>query len=146
MDSISPLKGILIVYVQPIFELGLIGVAEPNVPNRERILIRPTQSVPLTDFAVLVAFRNENGTLTPLWDHLFWFGTIQVAPPSWISLYTGRGTQSQVVEPVSGETIHNFYWNRDRTIFATTRVVPVVVRIGGLLSGVLLQEPAKPMR
>lgn len=142
MDSFSRREGTLTVYVQPIFELSLVGVAEPNVPNRERVLIRPTQLVALTDFAVLVAYQNEDATLTPLWDHFFWFGTTQVAPPSWISLYTGKGEPSQVALQGSGEMVYNYYWNRDRTIFTMTRIVPLVIRIGGLLSGRLLQDPA----
>jgi hypothetical protein len=128
-------------YASPVFELTIVGVAEPNVPNRERIVFRPTQTMVLTDFAVLVGVRANDGTLIPLWDHFYWFGSYTVSAPSWICLYTGKGQASHVTHPETGELIHNFYWNRDKTIFYAPTVHPLLIRIGGLLVGSLLQEP-----
>jgi hypothetical protein len=128
-------------FIPPIFELSLVGVAEPNHPNRERIVIRPTQIVELTNFAVIVGWRNDAGALIPLWDQFYWFGSITVAPPSWICLYSGKGTYSQDTAQNSGETVYNFYWNRDMTIFPSERVVPMLIRIGGLVEGQLIGPP-----
>lgn len=129
-------------YVAPVFELSLVGVAQANVPNQERILIRPTQEVDLTEFAVLLGYRADGGSLIPLWDYFYWFGNISVSPPSWICLYTGTGTYSQGPFPETGELIHSFYWGRSKTIFPTHRFVPLLIRIGGLVAGNLLQPPA----
>jgi hypothetical protein len=131
------------VFVAPIFELTLIGVAEPNVPNRERVIIRPTQLVDLTEFGVLIGYRNDAGALIPLWDQFYWFGNVTVSPPSWICLYTGSGIQGTV--PGSGEIVHNFYWNRGKTVFVSERFVPMVFRIGGLIAGPLLQPPMRSL-
>ena len=130
-------------FVAPIFELTVVGVAEPNIPNRERIVVRPTQLVDLTQFGVLVGYRNDAGGIIPLWDQFYWFGNLTVSPPSWICLYSGPGTANEAVMPGSGERIHNFYWSRNKTIFLSERYVPMIFRIGGLIEGPLLQPPMR---
>lgn len=120
--------------------MTIVGVAEANVPNRERIIFRPTQIVQLTEFAVLIGLKNYDGSLIPQWDSMYWFGAATVTPPSWICLYTGTGTPSVTKE--GEEYVHNYYWNRTKTVFHSNNLNPLLIRIGGVIAGNLLQPPA----
>ncbi len=129
-------------YISPTFELSMIGVFDPNVPNRERIILRPTQTVELTEFAMMLGWRRQDGVLIPVPDSLFWFGNLVATPPSWLVVYTGSGSYNVGTDPQRGEEVHSFFWGRKQTIFATKDIVPIVFRIGSLGVGSLVGEPA----
>lgn len=119
----------------PVFELSLVGVADAAVPNRERIVLRPTETVNLAQFSILLGLQNNQGVVTPLNDAFFWFGELLVAPPSWLVVYTGAGEFLESRMPVTGEKAYSFHWGRLFTAFGLPNVVPVVCRIGSILVG-----------
>lgn len=132
------------IYFPPLYELSLVGVVDANVANRERILVRPTQTVNLAEFGVLIGSRLPDGTVLPLWDNFFWFGGLTVAPPSWIALYTGPGAYNEFELPETRERVYSLYWNRSTTAFSRPELVPLLFRIGGLTIGG--QYPPEPKR
>jgi hypothetical protein len=122
-------------FIAPVIELGLIGVADPNVPRLERVVMRPAQVVNLSEFGVFLGFRLPDRTIIPMRDNFFWFGTLQITPPSWILLYTGPGEYHASTKTDTSETIHNFYWNRPSTLFTSPQIVAVLFKIGSMTLG-----------
>lgn len=118
-----------------ITELALIGVADPGIANSERIVLRPTQTMNLTSFAVaLGVFDTETGGAKPIYDNVYWFRDIVVSPPSWILLYTGKGEPQELTLP-SGERVITLFWQRDRTMFGHPALVPILFQLGGAVVG-----------
>lgn len=118
-----------------VYELSMIGVVDAAVPNRERIVLRPTQTINLAQFGIILGQKGDNELVTPLLDHFFWFGEFVVQPPCWLVVYTGPGVFSQTRDPVSNETAYSLHWGKTTTVFDLPSIVPVVVRIGAILSG-----------
>jgi len=123
------------IYLPPILELSMFGVLEAGVPNRERVCLRPTDSVNLAQFGLLAAIQNPAGPVTPLPNLFFWFGDLMVSAPAWLVVFTGKGKPQTTVE--HGTTVHIFYWGLDNTIFAFPNIVivPVAFRMTNILTG-----------
>ena len=119
----------------PLFELSYIGVVEPGVANKERIVLRPSEIIKLAQCGILLGIQNETGIITPIYDNFFWFGEFIVGPPSWIIVYTGPGQYQQTVIPNTQQTAYTFHWGRNNTLFGYANIVPIVFRMGGILTG-----------
>src|ERR1700730_10382869 len=111
---------------EPIFELTIIAVADAGVPNQERVVLRPTESVDLGQFGVTVGIRNSGNPnlILPLADHFFWFPNLVVETPSWLFLYTGKGSYEKTTRTGTSETAHVFHWEREITLFNYFELVP----------------------
>jgi hypothetical protein len=115
-------------------QLTIVGIFDRGVANRERLVLRPTEPVNLAHFFVTLSLRNETTrAVHPVADQAFWFPEFVLAPPSWIFLYTGRGTPSQSVIPATQHTAYAFHWGKDKTVFQDTRIVPAVFSFGSIL-------------
>lgn len=119
----------------PILELSMLGVYEAAVPNRERIILRPTDTVNLAQYCILVGYRTPEGQTIPVWDNMFWFGDLNVSPPGWIILLTGEGETKVDQRTANGQPAHIFYWGRKQTIFNRPDFIPVLIQIGSVLIG-----------
>jgi hypothetical protein len=119
-------------FLPPISELSLLGVADRGVPNQERVILRPTEPVDLGRFAVLVGFTQDNGLVLPLWDNMFWFGELTVPTPSWIFLFTGPGQFQFSTIPGSQQPAYSFHWGRRITVFNDPKLVPLIVSIAAV--------------
>ena len=118
-----------------IHELTVVGVADAGVPNRERIVLRPTQAVDLAEFGLFIGIKTTLDMVTPAPDLFFWFGELTVHPPAWIVIYTGSGQYQQSIVPGTTDTAHTYHWGRPHTLFHTPEVVPVLFRLGGIEIG-----------
>jgi hypothetical protein len=130
-----------------ISELALLGVADAGVPNRERIIIRPTESINMAEFFLALGFRQPSGMIVPIPDLVFWFPKIQLVPPGWFIVYTGPGKPEVSNVPNTGETAYTYHWGRPQTVFIHPDLVPVLFSLGGILIGppILTQHrPALP--
>lgn len=123
-----------------VFELAMVGVVDRGVPNRERIVLRPTENVNLHAFFLTLAVRAMNGMVQPLQDNVFWFPELVVTPPSWVVVYTGPGTQQKTVMPDSHQLAHTLHWGKMHTVFDHPDIVPVVFALGAIL----LPAPSHP--
>lgn len=119
----------------PIFELSLVGLYDAGIPNRERIVIRPTEKVNLAQFGIILAFRNPNGMTTPIRDNFFWFGELEISPPSWIVVATSEGKYDLLKDPVGGQDIHMFHWGRKTTIFNRPEFAPILIQLSSIVIG-----------
>src|SRR5947207_14823326 len=130
----------------PIFEASIVTVADPGVPNKERIVIRPTQTVNLGQFGMTAAVQaptNPN-LVIPLMNSFFWFPSYIIEPPSWVFLYTGAGKSEVTTLAGTSETAYVFHWDSKTTIFGFRDVVPVMFRLSGMLIGVNPSTEAFP--
>lgn len=133
------------IYLPPVFELTLVGVMDANVPNQERIIIRPTERVNLGHFGIFLARLDPSqGGHRPLADRFFWFGDVEVEPPAWVIVYTGHGKHQRTKIRGRDEQALVYHWGRDFTVFANENVKPVLFRIGAIAIGQqLAQEGVK---
>ena len=125
----------------PIPELHVVGVADAGVPNSERVVLRPTQPLSLLGYGVAVGIsaRTSTPSAHPLHDSCFWFPAIEVAPPSWILIFTGKGEFKE--SEWEGQAVHTFHWGRQYTVFTHELIVPVLFRLDGATVGGLLSTP-----
>jgi hypothetical protein len=123
------------VILPTIHELSILGVADAGVPNAERIVIRPAESINLAAVGLYLGVVQTNGFVQPVHDHFFWFGELVVAPPSWLFVFTGRGSYRQSQVPDTGHVAYTFHWNKPYTLFGTPGVVPVLFRYDGIAIG-----------
>jgi hypothetical protein len=121
----------------PIYEFGNVMVFEPGVPNKERIVLRPTEVVDLSRYGVWAAWQSENGSITPLRNLSFWFGAnTTVTPPCWIVVFTGKGEFRQAQHPGTKEPVYCFHWGNEETLFNFRQQVPVLYRFDSFSTGV----------
>jgi hypothetical protein len=118
-------------YLPPVFELSLVGIADRGVPNHERIVLRPTEAV----FGVALGVQSAADLATPVIDQFFWFGELVVSPPSWVVIYTGPGEFQESRDPQTGQLVYAFHWGKPSTVFTMPKVVPIVFRMSGVLLG-----------
>ncbi len=115
-------------------EIRFKEVADAGVPNRERIILRPTREVNLGEYVLTLAV-DRDGLLQPIPDQLLWFGDETVAPPAWVFIYTGPGTRRLTTVEGSTDAAVVLHWNRNKTVFIPNGPIkPVLFRLGGMLS------------
>jgi len=115
-----------------VHELSIIGVADRGVPNRERIIIRPTEAVELGRFGLFLGINRPDGTVLPLRDQFFWFGDQIVAPPAWLFVFTGPGVYQESRVPETGHLAHSYHWGRHTTVLGDESIVPCLFRFDGI--------------
>ncbi|MBK7834371.1 MAG: hypothetical protein IPK33_03335 [Gemmatimonadetes bacterium] len=118
----------------PVHELTIVGVHDAGVPNRERIVLRPTEPLNLAAFALLLSLRNPDGTIVPIPDQFFWLGERWLAPPAWIVVFTGPGAYREGAHETSGAPVIELHWGRSAVVLDTPNVVVSLVRLAGLNS------------
>ena len=111
-------------------------VFEAGVPNRERIVFRPTASVELSGYGVWICLQLADGTVRPITNYSFWFGKVKVDPPSWVVIFTGKGEYRVVEHSETKEPIYCFHWGSEQTLFNHRVVVPVIYRFDSFSIGV----------
>jgi hypothetical protein len=102
-------KGHNLMFLPPISELSLRGVADRGIPNRERILIYSFSVTDLQNFILGIGYTADDRVVTPFRQYVYYFDDIVVPAQSWIVVYTGPG-QTQVSRlPVPGNDIAFIY-------------------------------------
>lgn len=123
------------VNIPSLAELILVGVADANTPNLERIALRPTRAVNLTPYFVMLGVPAGGGLVYPIRDQVLWLGNAEVAPPDWILVMTGPGEDgTSTLE--SGERVLTKHWGRQHTLFNGS-VVPFLVGAASVEIGAL---------
>jgi hypothetical protein len=122
-------------------ELLLLGPFDRNVPNSERIVLRPQMRLQLGYYGVGVGVHVP-GTkaAVPISDVIYWFGEVEVGPPDWVFLYTTPGENNVTTVGPASERAFVFFWSRLRTMFANSSLVPMLFRVGAVSVG----EPPTP--
>jgi len=116
-------------------ELEVVGVADPGVPNKERILLRTKweiENIQAFMVGLGVLSSEEDAQVTPLRNYVFYFTHCRPEVNSWIILYTGNGEPQTTEIPTTGQRAYTFFWGFDRVLFKNPKVVPMVLRIAGI--------------
>ena len=107
---------------------------DAGIPGDERIVLRPTELINLAQFGIILG--NEHGQgVTPVADHFFWFGEVEVAPPSWVVVHTGPGVYRVTEDVRTHFPVHLYYWGKPFTCFQIAGLRPVLVRISAVEIG-----------
>lgn len=129
-----------------IWELSVLGVFDPGIPNRERLIIRPTEAVNLGDYAVGTGIIHDQdpNLVYPIRDSILWLPGFQIEPPAWIFVYTGEGNFKETTVGERKDRALVVHWSRERTIFNHREIVPVLYKLSGMLIGPCPQKPPLP--
>lgn len=125
-------------------EISILGVFERGVPNKERILLRPTEAINLGNYGLFIGKMLPNNMVFPYNDNFFWFNGLLVQPPSWIFIYTGPGEFEQSIIPSNGQQAYTYHWGRKLTVFDDPNLVPFLIRYGGITIGQPMPTPIMP--
>jgi hypothetical protein len=116
-------------------ELVLEGVYDRGVPNRERIVLRPTQRIRLAEYIVTLALKLPGGLVRPITDNMFWFTEeISIEPPYWVFLYTGPGETRFTTLLNTKEPALVVHWGRQATVLSSESIDPVIFHLEGMLA------------
>ncbi len=118
----------------PVHELSIVGIFDPGVPNRERVVLRPTEEINLASFALLLSLQTSEGGVTPLPDQFFWFGERWLTPPAWLVVFTGPGSYQEGAHETTGEPVLELHWGRASTCLDLPGLAVSLVRMSGISS------------
>lgn len=115
-----------------ITELTMWGVYDAGKPNMERVVLYVEQETEMGNFALLTGLRSNNGGGIPLQDNFFWFGNAVLKRGDWVFVYTAPGTPQKSPLPGSENFIHTLHMGKKNTVFNSTVLTPMLVRMDGL--------------
>jgi hypothetical protein len=116
-------------------EIQLIGVADPNIPNKERIVMKAQDNIDLGEYGLIVGFKNDQSVVLPLKDYFFWFGNVEVEAFSWIFVYTGYGQFQRTRLSGTQELAYTMHWGKQITVFTNVDLVPIIIKMSNILIG-----------
>lgn len=121
----------------PVYEFGEVTVHNPGIAGQERIIFRPTERLNLAEWGMLLGWQDDDsiGLAMPIRDDFFWFGELEIHPPSWVVLFTGEGEFKTAQDPVKQTPVYCFYWGRKSPIFKFRELVPVLFKMGAVSIG-----------
>ena len=118
-----------------IAELELVGTFDRGNPNMERIAIRVNQTTNMGQCALFLGVRTEAGMAIPIRDNMFWFGDGIVHPGDWLFIYTSAGAPRATDIPNSDHKLFTIFWGRKQVILDSDEIVPILVRLDGVIVG-----------
>ena len=117
--------------------LRIVTVADPGVPNQERLHLSVLVDAQLEYYVVLrsftvpgQAFALVSAGTAPA----FWFPSRPVKAGDNVVLYTGSGMMTSNVRP-DGGTDHFFYWGMPQTLFHDPNACVVLTELNWWQSG-----------
>jgi len=122
--------------LQDLVPLVVIDVRDPGDIGKERLLMKATSDVDLSEFIIVPANRSGPSGIMNYNRLLFWFPKRYVYGGEYIRLYTRAGGYN-VVEGRFGKemaTFHNFYWGLPRSIWTGFADTTAVIRISTWIS------------
>jgi hypothetical protein len=124
-----------VIMLPPIEDLTLVGVFDRGIANKERIVLRATKATEMAQYGIIVAWNplGANTVSQPYNDFFFWFGDGVVQGGETIFVYTGKGEPRKTTVEGTSNVAYVVHWNRPTTLFADSRVVPLVITIGQLI-------------
>jgi hypothetical protein len=99
-------------------KLNIVRIQDPGVAFQERVHLSVTLATNLSNYVLLNTLLQNDGKLTNIPRHSYWFGPKFVKPGDNVILYTGPGTYNCKVRQ-DGGTDHFFYWGIAQTIFGS---------------------------
>ncbi len=122
-------------YIPTLQDVELIGVADPGVPNKERIILRPWVDTNLQSYVVGLGKDIDGEGFVPIGNRIFFFTQTIPESGSWVIVYTGEGVSTQSELPTTGEKTYTFFWGFKNVIFLNPQIIPILYSIGSMISG-----------
>lgn len=119
--------------IRELTEIGLLGVWDRGVPNKERVVMQCHAGLNLQEYCLICGPTGATGSVLPSTDHFYKFPNIHVSPNSWIVLYTGGGQQFVAHKEDTGEPVHALYWGQELTVFSDPAWRAAILRIDGIV-------------
>lgn len=112
--------------------IEIFGVYDRGVPNEERIVLRVDGAVALSQYFLFLGYTDgQNGKIIwPYPDNFLWLTDINLNVPSWIFVYTGKGTPCISTERTTNQPLQTLYWNKDSVILDNPNVNPALSTFG----------------
>ena len=116
--------------------LVIVGVRDAGEIGKERLLIRATSDLDLSEFLIVPAKKSGSMEIVDYNRLLFWFPKRYVHNGEYIRLYTHAGGYNVVEGRMRNElaTFHNFYWGFSNPIWAGFADTAAVIRISTWIS------------
>jgi len=95
--------------------LEILGIAEQETQNEQRLGLKATANGNLRDYAV-VDNTYKNGEKSNLHQHYYSFPDYEVKEGEYIVLYTREGNDHRE-EKTSGDIYHFFFWGLDISVW-----------------------------
>jgi hypothetical protein len=118
----------------PIHELTIVGTFDVGVPNLERIILRPMETLNLAAFALVLSYETDSSSIAPLPNHFLWLGDRWVHPPSWIVVYTGPGGFRETVHVDTGAPILEYHWGLHSVALSSPRIAVSLFKLSAHVS------------
>ena len=121
-------------YLPTIPELDLLGVYDRGIANKERIVLRVVSALDIGAYLIILGWRGKDSGqhVTPLPNSMYWFGSGSLQANDWLFLYTGQGTAEKMPPSDKHGNLFINYWGKDKTVFNSAEVVPVLWRMNGI--------------
>ena len=110
-------------------ELKVVSILDRGVPNKECIAIQANDAVNMGQYGIMLGQYATDGTATPYFDHMFWFGDGVIKSGDWLFVFTGSGAP-RTTKAVNGmNDIFSVFWGKPTTVFADSLIVPMLFRV-----------------
>ena len=106
--------------------LLLHSVIDRGQPNRERIALFAREDLSTSRYCLLIGVSVSENDAIPIPDNSLWLGSGSLRRGDWIFVYTGPGTPR--TDPLNENKIYSIYWNRDKTVFFDSTIVPILIQ------------------
>ena len=115
--------------VSTITELTITDIYDRSIPNKERIAIIANETINIGQYGIMLGLRNEGESAFPIRDNLFWFGDAVINKGDIIYIYTGPGDPKITELPNNQENLYTVHWGKDKTIFQSNDLVPILFKV-----------------
>lgn len=118
-------------------DLDIFGVYDRGVANKERIVLRVNRPVDLSQHFLFLGVRGpmNSEVVFPIPDQFIWLGNGILDAPSWVFLYTGKGTPTVTRETNTNQPLQYLYWNKTQVALNHPDIIPVLIHSDQLLIG-----------
>ncbi|HEY2799900.1 MAG TPA: hypothetical protein VGI85_04855 [Chthoniobacterales bacterium] len=116
-------------FLPPVIELSLFGVADRGQPNRERVILKANTSVNLQYFMLGAGISTDNEFVRPFNNSIYYFDDLVVAAGAWIIVYTGAGQKKISQIPPQNEVAMIYHWGCQTVLFHRHDLVPMLFRV-----------------
>lgn len=97
-------------------DLKVLSINEQGDASKEYVWIEVLSDCSLNNYALADTTYYDDGSISNELRHFYWFPNTNVRRGERVSLRTGNGKNTTVVND-KGQTVHRFYWGLGRAIW-----------------------------
>lgn len=120
-------------YLPRLLALGVVGVVDPGVPNKERVYLYARTDARLGEYFLFTGVSVGSELVHPTTENVMWLGNMMVPAESWVLVYTGPGEQR--ITTFMDKPVLVLHWGKRQTIFGHPSIRPVLVHVDSVEIG-----------